>query len=502
MMTRAGRLARALLAFIVATLLAACAASTPTPAPSAATPSTTASVPAPTPARTLELASPSAAASPSALPIVIDTDLSSDDIMAIAYLAREPTVDIRAITVSGTGLVRPSAGAQNVLGLLKALGRTDIPVAPGAADPIEGSRSFPAEWRTGAGSAYGIALDPTAVTPGIAVDLLRSTLADAETPVTVVALGPMTNLAQTLAADPAIVSRIGGIHAMAGAIDVTGNVASDGGDAAATGAEWNLWIDPVATRAVFASGIQITLVPLDATNDLPVTKHFYAALESDHAAAGADIAYELLTRNPGFIGQGNYFWDQLAATLLATPGLADFEDATVRVEESGPDSGRLVRDAGGTLIRFAVRPDVAAFEEAFLAGLRRGAPREKPFVFTGSMTVRFDGTRCDDGSPGTVAPGDAAVRFEATGGDTSGLAVLHFKVGSSWQDLLDYFATAPDPTNQPSFVDLGGFATVEGAGASTVVVAMTPGTWGMVCFRDHGDGIDVIPAAGPFEVTD
>lgn len=491
-------------ALVALALAGACSATNPSPAPS----STAAAAPADTVgplASSVPATSPAQAAtpepSPAALPVIVDTDMSSDDIMALAYLARDPRVDIRAVTVSGTGLVHPNAGAQNVLGLLKELGRSDIPVAPGTADPLEGRRAFPAAWRDSSDAGYGLSLDSVAVGPGDAVGLIRSAIDESPTPVTILVLGPMTNLAQALAADPTLGPRIAGVHAMAGAIDVGGNV-PEGGDPTAVGAEWNLWVDPAATAAVFASGIPITLVPLDATNDVPVTKETYAELEKDHAAAGADVAYELLTRNPFLIGEGNYFWDQLATVLLVRPDLATFTDATLGVEGTGPSSGRLVRDAAGTPVRYAVRPDVAGFTREFLGGLRRGEPRPEPFVLPAKMTVTFDGKTCDDGSPGTLPAGDALVVLDASGGDVSGLAVLRFKEGADWQTLLDYMATAADPSNQPDFVDLPGFVTVEGDGSASAVVAMTPGLYGMVCFRATGDAVDTIPAAGPFTVTE
>ncbi len=201
---------------------------------------------------------------------------------------------------------------------------------------------------------------------------------------------------------------------MGGAIDVTGNVATDPAGMGTPGpAEWNVYADPAAADAVFRSGIPITLVPLDATNDVPVDAAFVGALEADHTAAGADVAYELLAR-VGVTGF-DYLWDALAAVVAVDETVATIEPMTLAVvTEEGPDSGRTIRADDGAEIRVATGADRAAFEERFLAGLRVGAPRANPFTLVGTISVTFDGTTCVDDVADTIAAGDWRLNAETT----------------------------------------------------------------------------------------
>lgn len=269
----------------LALIVGACGATTPSTAP----PASGAATPAATP-----VASPSGPQ-----PVVVDTDLSFDDILALAFLLRQPEVDVRAATVSGTGLVHCLSGLQVTARLLATLERSDVPVSCGRDEPLAGGHAFPTEWRQVTDGAYGLVLERASVSnpASTAPELLASVAAAAAAPITIVALGPLTDLAEALQADPGLVARIGRIVEMGGAVDVTGNVASDPAGTGTPGpAEWNVYADPAAADIVFRSGIPITLVPLDATNAVPVDQAFIDALGSDHAAAGADIAYELLAR--------------------------------------------------------------------------------------------------------------------------------------------------------------------------------------------------------------
>src|SRR5262245_4578039 len=113
-----------------------------------------------------------------ARPLLIDTDVAPDDLVAIASLLGSPNVDIKAITVSGTGEAHCDGGVDVVLGLLERLAAPSIDVACGRETPIAGDHAFPDEWRAGADDGSGLALPSTSREPfsGTATKLLEETI--------------------------------------------------------------------------------------------------------------------------------------------------------------------------------------------------------------------------------------------------------------------------------------------------------------------------------------
>jgi len=435
-------------------------------------------------------------------PVVVDTDLGFDGILAVAYLLRHPAVDVRAVTVTGTGLVHCLPGLQIMARLLATLERADIPVSCGRDEPLVGGHAFPEEWRDTTDGAHGLALEPASVSnpAATAPELLASVAADGAEPITVVALGPLTNLADALSANPSLASRIARIVQMAGAVDVTGNVPTDpDGEGTPGPAEWNVYADPAAADTVFRSGVPITLVPLDATQAVPVDEAFFAGLEADHAAAPADIAYELLARRG--LGMGDYLWDALAAVVAVDEAVVTIEPIKLAVVTAeGPDSGRTVRADDGTEVRVATAADRAAFEERFLAGLRVGAPRPNSFALVGTITLGFDGTACVDDAAETIASGDWRLDVETTAPGTTVPVVVSFHDGFGWDDLETYFATAADPTAQPPFLDVTGLTVLEGPSSTALIVRLTPGISGIVCLNFEGESGRAWAGSGPFTV--
>ncbi len=218
----------------------------------------------------------------------MDTDLDGDDIVALAVLLRDPAVDLRAVAVTGTGLVHCAPGVDTARRVLSAFGRDDVPVACGRETPGPGGRSFPAEWRARADARWGLDLPeaPAAATgPADAATLIGDAVRAADGDLTIVAIGPWTNLQDAFVADPALSGKVAGIHAMLGTIDAPGNV-SHGDTGFDDGVEWNAGADPAAVAYVLGLDIPVTLVPLDATDDVPVPPDMPARLEPDHVAAG------------------------------------------------------------------------------------------------------------------------------------------------------------------------------------------------------------------------
>lgn len=306
-----------------------------------------------------------------ALPVVVDTDVGLDDLMALLYLLPRPDVTIAAITVAGTGLAHCEPGTRAVLGLIALTEAGDIPVACGRELPLQGTHTFPESWRADADRWYGLTLPQGgAVAEETAVELLIASIEAAPTQVVVLALGPYTNIAEVLQHRPELGEKVAMIYSMGGALDVPGNLGESDAGRENRVAEWNLYIDPHAAGVVLESGIPITLIPLDATNDVPITSRFYEALNANHTVPAANGVHELLSKNPHLMQGGFFFWDPLAAVLLTDESVATLETAELTiVEAEGPESSRTARTDNGATVRVAVSADRARFEQIFLATL-------------------------------------------------------------------------------------------------------------------------------------
>jgi pyrimidine-specific ribonucleoside hydrolase len=194
---------------------------------------------------------------------VIDTDSQPDDWIAITWLLARNDATVRAITVSGSSTLGCDGSMRHVLRLLALAGKTGVPVACGRPTSAAADHLFPADWlpSTQALTDVGRLPEPVdAPSARPAVDVLRAAISTSPAPVVLVALGPLTNVADLLAsADPGATANIADIVVMGGAVDVAGNV---GGDHAA--AEWNVFVDPAAANDVLRSGAHVTLIALDA----------------------------------------------------------------------------------------------------------------------------------------------------------------------------------------------------------------------------------------------
>lgn len=227
------------------------------------------------------------------MPLLVDTDVAPDDLVAIAFLLASPRVDVEAITVSGTGEAHCGAGVDVVLRLLERLDAPRIDVACGRDTPIAGDHAFPDAWRANADDGAGLALPATARQPfaGTAVELIAST-ADNVNGLRILALGPMTNLADALQSHPDLAQRIESVYAMGGALFVPGNVGF-GGPPGNEVAEWNIYVDPTAAQMVTHSGLTVRLISLDGTNQVSVTEAFADRVREDATGPAALVLAEL-----------------------------------------------------------------------------------------------------------------------------------------------------------------------------------------------------------------
>jgi pyrimidine-specific ribonucleoside hydrolase len=305
-------------------------------------------------------------------PVIFDTDMAHEDMFAALFLLSHPNVDVRGITVSGTGEAHCGPGVRNALRLVTLSEHEDIPVACGRETPLTGNHVFPAEWRQAADDAYGVEIPAGGNASALsASDLIIDILQKSNEAITIVAVGPLTNIAEALQKSPEISANIKEIYIMGGAVESKGNVGNSGVNIQNEYAEWNIYIDPVAANIVFKSGIPIVLIPLDATDDVPVTRNFYNALEKNRNTPIAKLVYELLTANLDFLDSGGFqFWDSLTSSTFTDQSITKFKELNLSVvEEEGPESGRTKKDANGAKIRVAMSADQNKFELLFLTVL-------------------------------------------------------------------------------------------------------------------------------------
>ena len=320
------------------------------------------------PADTAVTGAPSVGAAGERIPVIVDYSPTTSDVAALLYVTQHPLAELLAVTLAGTGESHCEQGVANTRALLASVGLDDLPVACGQEEPIGPGNSWPPDWREAADHLDGLDLPATedaAEDSGEAADLLVSVAAE-HAPLTIVALGPLTNLAVAIERDRDMPAHVSRVVTMGGALEVEGN-ATNGV------AEWNYFVDPTAADAVLRSGIPVTLVPLDATNDVPVTGAWFNALAGHRTTPAADAVHDLLAAARPF-DRGFYFWDELTAAVALDPTLATFDEQPIIVDVAGPEQGRTRIDAAGTLVRIARAADADRFESEFLTTLNAGSP--------------------------------------------------------------------------------------------------------------------------------
>lgn len=202
---------------------------------------------------------------------IIDTDTASDDAVALVMALRHPGVEVAAITVVAGNVPLPEA-VQNALYTVELCGAAGrVPIHAGADRPLvrELRTAQFVHGQDGMGD-IGLPLRGREPAAGHAADVLVAEI-NRRPPgsVTLVTLGPLTNVALALRRDPSIATRLGRIVTMGGTSDAVGNMTA--------AAEFNIWVDPEAAALVFEAGARLTMVGWDISRK-------YAVMDADAAA--------------------------------------------------------------------------------------------------------------------------------------------------------------------------------------------------------------------------
>jgi inosine-uridine nucleoside N-ribohydrolase len=262
--------------------------------------------------------------------VIIDTDPGVDDALALLLAMRSPELKIEGITPVA-GNVPLELTLPNALRMVEVAGRADIPVAAGAKEPLA-RRLVTAAYAHGENGLGGAVFPEPKTRPvaDSAAEFIRRTVRKYPGEVTLLTIGPLTNVALALRSDAELAGMVRGLVMMGGSLS-GGNITP--------AAEFNVYVDPEGARIVFQSGIPITMVGLDVTRKTTLTEEHVRTLEAGQnpvSQAAAKIGRNVLQHNreQGFL-TGPNMHDPLAVASFVNPSLLKYQDYYVDVETEG-----------------------------------------------------------------------------------------------------------------------------------------------------------------------
>ncbi len=273
--------------------------------------------------------------------IILDTDPGIDDSLAILLALASPEISLEGLSIVH-GNCSLAQATTNALSILELANATHIPVAVGCELPLVQPSLLAPETHGNTGLGYAKLSEPrTQPTRRHGCDFLIERIMSAPDEVTLVAIGPLTNIALAIRQEPRIVNALNELIIMGGAIRYEGNTTAL--------AEFNTYADPHAAHIVYHAGIPTTLVPLDVTYQCVLTQRDVdrlLRLDSPLTRFIADATRFYMEFHDAYQGvQGCVINDPLALALTFAPELCDYQELPVDVDISGGVSlGKTIGD--------------------------------------------------------------------------------------------------------------------------------------------------------------
>jgi purine nucleosidase len=270
-----------------------------------------------------------ATASATGKKIIFDTDPGTDDALALMLALNSPELDVRAITVV-PGNVTASQGLENALRMVSLANRCDIPIAAGAQHPLF-QKLITAEFWHGKNGLANVELPPSKckIDSHFGPDLIIQMVHASPHEITLVPVGPLTNIALAVLKDPSIVPLVKDIVIMGGSI-TGGNVNA--------AAEANIYNDPEAAQIVFQAGWTVTMVGLEVGDKTLISKKQLDALAQTHGPVNDfiySVAKYLVDLSAQFGSTGSPMYDPLAVGAVLDATLVKTRDMHIEVETRG-----------------------------------------------------------------------------------------------------------------------------------------------------------------------
>ena len=273
--------------------------------------------------------------------LIIDTDPGIDDALAILLALAEDSIQLEGLSIVHGNCSTPQ-GTANALSILELAGAEDIPVYSGFERPLVRDPLFAPETHGNTGLGYAsLPLAKTAPRTEHAVDFIIKKILSAPGEITLVAVGPLTNVAAAIRLEPGIINAVKQVIVMGGAIQHSGNTTPL--------AEFNVYADPHAAHMVFHAGMPLRLVPLDVTYQCILTGQDVDQLQTIHSPISefiADATRFYMEFHDSYQGvKGCVINDPLALALVFQENLCEYQALYVDVDLSmGVSTGNTFAD--------------------------------------------------------------------------------------------------------------------------------------------------------------
>jgi len=295
------------------------------------------------------------------IPLIFSHDGAPDDIATLIYIAKHPMIDLIGVIQSyGEQHPKNSLEAWQVF-LYDVIDYDDALIGVGSEDSIDPEQNeFPEGWREGADNFWGRDLPEASETYSSSdgVDLMINLIKGSPEKVTVLVTGAQTDMALALQKDASIGDNISQIVIMGGAFDVGGNLYESSGYEGNDVAEWNIYVDPLAAKIVFNSGVPLSVVSLDGSDNFTISKDDQNKIKdsNDPAIAMLSGLWEQI-----FIWWNGDFkiWDIVAGVALTNPEHFEWTyDGVDVIAEPGSTHGQTIRlNNGSEITRFTSGTD-------------------------------------------------------------------------------------------------------------------------------------------------
>ncbi|BDR55955.1 nucleoside hydrolase [Xylocopilactobacillus apis] len=294
----------------------------------------------------------------------LNHDGNIDDFVSLLLLLQMPEVNVIGVGVTDAdGYIDPASDAsRKMIDIFK---KADCKSAV-ARSNSRAVHPFPKEWRLSAFTFNNFPIlnekreikTPLAEKPAH-LDMIDKIM-PSPSKVTLVMTGPLTDLARALEVNPKITENIERLYWMGGAINEKGNVKEPQHDGSA---EWNAYWDPYAVKAVFKSDLDIVLVALDSTNQVPLTNDLRYHWASQRKYPAIDLIGLGYSLNHSYeINSTTYLWDVLTTLVSNYPELVDSKIIKASVITEGVSAGKTyLDDENGRPITFVTSVDADAF---------------------------------------------------------------------------------------------------------------------------------------------